>query len=72
MATQAITASLHFELLFESLFNRGRGLIFPCDEEGHVDVDRLTERGRSNYFFARSMLGREYATPRILRRAMVH
>lgn len=65
--TQAVAASLHFEILFESLFNGGRGLIFPCDEEGRVDMDALSERGRSNYFFARSMVGREYATPRVLR-----
>ena len=66
--TQAVAASLHFEILFESLFNGGRGLIFPCDERGHVDVDALSERGRNNYFFARTMLGREYATPRVVRR----
>jgi hypothetical protein len=60
--------SLHFEVWFESLFNGGRGLAFPCDEEGHVDIDALSERGRSNYFFARATLGRDYATPRVIRR----
>lgn len=64
--TQSITASLRFEIRFESLFNHGRGLVFPCDEGGRVDIDSLSERGRSNYFFARAMLGREYATPRVV------
>lgn len=56
----------HFEIWFESLFDNGRGLAFPCDQAGHVDIDALSERGRSNYFFARAMLGREYATPRVV------
>jgi len=55
-----------FEVRFQSLFNDGRGLVFPCDQAGRVDIDSLTERGRRNYFFARAMLGREYATPRIM------
>jgi hypothetical protein len=64
--TQATAASLDFEIRFESLFNEGRGLAFPCDEKGRVDIDALSERARSNYFFARAMMGKEYATPRIV------
>ena len=65
-ATHAAAPSSHFEIRFVSLFNQGRGLAFPCDEEGHVDVDTLSDRGRSNYFFARAMQGREYASPRVV------
>jgi len=67
--TQTPAPSSHFEIRFAMLANEGRGLVFPCDEEGHVDIDALSERGRNNYFFARAMLGREYATPRVLRPA---
>ena len=66
-ATQTVEQPSHFEVWFESLFNAGRGLAFPCDPAGHVDIDALSARGRNNYFFARAMLGREYATPRVLR-----
>lgn len=66
-ATQTFEQPSHFEVWFESLFNAGRGLAFPCDAAGQVDVDALSARGRNNYFFARAMLGREYATPRVLR-----
>ena len=41
------------------------GLAFPCNAEGHVDMDSLSERGRSNYLFARAMIGREFATPNV-------
>ena len=64
--TQAADPSLHFEVWFESLFNAGRRFVFPCDKAGQVDVDALSERSRNNYFFARAMMGREYATPRVV------
>jgi hypothetical protein len=67
MTNTSVARALHFEVWFESLFNSGRGLVFPCDEAGYVDINSLSERGRSNYFFARTMLGREFATPRVLR-----
>ncbi len=55
-----------FELRFDSLFNPGRGLAFPCDERGQVELDSLSERSRQNYFYARAVVGREYATPAVV------
>jgi len=52
-------------LRFASLFSEGRALAFPCDERGQVDLDALPERARGNYFFARALVGREYAVPRV-------
>jgi hypothetical protein len=54
-----------FELRFQSLIQVGRALAFPCDREGHVDLDRFSERARNNYLFARAMMGREYAWPEV-------
>ncbi len=54
-----------FELRFPSLFHPGRGLCFPCDREGHVDLDALSPRAMGNYLFARAMVGREYAHPAV-------
>ena len=59
-----------FELRFESLFNPGRGLAFPCDERGQVELDSLTERARSNYLYARAVVGREFATPAVVNGAL--
>lgn len=56
-----------FVLRFESLFDPGRGLAFPCDEHGEVVLDALSERARRNYFYARVVVGREYATPLVER-----
>ena len=52
-----------FELRFQSLFHEGRALVFPCDREGRVDLDSVSDRARNNYLFARAMVGREYAMP---------
>lgn len=60
--------AIGFELRFDSLFVEGRGLSFPCDAEGHVDLDALSERARSNYFYARAVVGREFGTPSVLPR----
>lgn len=54
-----------FELRFQSLFHEGRALAFPCDEAGHVDLDAMSERARDNYFFARTVIGRDFAMPAV-------
>ena len=51
------------ELRFESLFVGARGMAFPCDTKGRVDLDALSERARHNYFYARALMGREFAFP---------
>ena len=65
-------ASSQYQLRFQSLFNSGRGFAFPCDDHGRVDLDRMSERARNNYFYARAMVGRELATPEVQRAATVH
>ena len=55
-----------YELRFQSLFNEGRALTFPCDAQGHVQMDALSERARQNYLYARAVVGREYAVPAVL------
>jgi hypothetical protein len=52
-----------YQLRFRSLFQEGRGFAFPCDAKGHVDLDTLGDRSRKNYFYARSVIGREFTMP---------
>ncbi len=61
-----VPSASRFELRFESLFNPGRGLTFPCDQHGAVELDSLSERARKNYFYARAVVGREFATPAVV------
>jgi hypothetical protein len=55
----------HYELRFLSLFARGCGYAFPCDAEGHVLIDGLSDRSRSNYFYARVLVGNELSFPTV-------
>jgi hypothetical protein len=61
------SSSSQFQLCFRSLFQSGRGYAFPCDPTGRVDMDRLSEQARNNYFYARAMVGRETCVPAIER-----
>lgn len=54
-----------YQLRFESLFQQGRGMAFPCDGQGRVQLDDLSERARCNYLYARAVVGREFATPTV-------
>jgi hypothetical protein len=54
-----------YELRFQSLFHSGRSFSFPCDCEGHVDLNSLGDRARESYLYARAVVGRELATPAV-------
>jgi len=56
-----------YELRFRSLCNQRRGLTFPCDATGRVDLDALGETALKNYLYARAVLGHEYAYPQVVR-----
>jgi len=66
MSTLSSRGPTH-ELRFDSLHQPGRALAFPCDATGAVDLDGLSERARANYFLARTVIGRDFAHPRIRR-----
>jgi hypothetical protein len=54
-----------YELRFMGLSNGRRDYAFPCDKQGQVDIDRLTDRDRTNYFYARTVVGKELSAPTI-------
>jgi hypothetical protein len=59
-------AQASHEIRYEPLSGRGPHLCFPCDAQGCVQLDALSERARNNYLYARAVVGREYATPAVL------
>ncbi|ROZ62928.1 hypothetical protein [Ramlibacter sp. WS9] len=65
------STSSDFQLCFRSLFQSGRGFSFPCDPQGHVDLDQLSDKVRNNYLFARAMVGRDLAVPAV-EQAVLH
>jgi hypothetical protein len=55
-----------FELRFQSIVDSSCAFVFPCDPRGLVDMDRLSDRNRNNYLYARAMVGRELTPPAVL------
>jgi hypothetical protein len=52
-----------FELRFDALSHVGRGFAFPCDAQGNVDLDELDDGLRTNYLYAHTLIGRDFAAP---------
>jgi hypothetical protein len=55
-----------YEARFRSLLKEGGELAFPCDAQGKVNLDGLSNRARNNYFYARALIGREFAAPIVM------
>jgi len=58
-------AQAGYELCFRSLADARCACSFPCDADGHVDMDALGDRVRNAYLYARAVIGREFAMPRV-------
>lgn len=66
------TTSSQYQLRFRSLFDPGRGYVFPCDPKGLVNLDGLSDRARNNYLYARAVVGRELAVPDVVPALELH
>jgi hypothetical protein len=53
--------TLHFEPLAGGVSSLAWG--FPCDGEGQVDIDALSEQSRKRYLYARAVTGIQFAAP---------
>lgn len=61
----AVPAVSGYELCFHSLLATERGLSFPCDAAGRVDMDALTDKARDDYLYARTVVGRVFRPPSV-------
>ena len=55
--------AVRYELRFTDLATRRCEYAFPCQKNGLVDIDELTDRCRTDYFYARSMVRKKFAAP---------
>ena len=65
MSTSATSIESGYHLRFQPLSGSGRCYCSPCDASGHVDLDALGDRGRIDYLFARTVIGRELSRPAV-------
>jgi hypothetical protein len=61
-----VTEDCRFEVRFPSLNDAGQALAFPCDAQGRVDMDALSERSVADYLFARATVGHDYDRPLVV------
>jgi hypothetical protein len=60
-------AASFYELRFQHLFSAERCYAFPCDAQGRVDMDTLSDRMLNCYLYARALMGRDIAAPVVCR-----
>jgi hypothetical protein len=56
----------HFELRYHSMSPHRCGYAFPCDADGRVNIDDLSDQARENYLYARAMVGFDLQHPQIV------
>ena len=56
-----------FVLRFQPLREGHAPMTFPCDATGHVDLDTLGERAKLGYYFAHTLIGRDFTRPCVQR-----
>ena len=56
----------HWALQYPALRTEEGAYVFPCDERGNVPLDELGRRALFDYLFARCMVGRVFAQPRVV------
>lgn len=61
--TESRISAAAFELRYAAAGAGCTSYAFPCDAQGHVDLDALSPHDRTEYLFARAMAGREVAWP---------
>jgi hypothetical protein len=62
---------IEYEVRYVSLFDSGRAYAFPCDASGFVDLENLSQRARDSYLKVRERVGREFATPEVMRTTLL-
>lgn len=67
MTSSSTPSSPSYELRFQHLANPERCFAFPCDAQGRVDMDALSEQALNSYLFARALMGRDIAVPMVCR-----
>jgi hypothetical protein len=55
----------HYELRFHPRGGDGPVLSFPCDAQGHVALDELSEAALEEYLYARAVMGGEFEMPSV-------
>lgn len=60
------TAGSRYQLWFRPLPKSSSAVrAFGCDAAGHIDLDALSDAERGEYFFAKTLIGRDFERPAV-------
>ena len=65
MGTDSTLHDHRYRLHFASLRQPEEDYQFPCDADGHVDLDGLSRRSFNDYLFARALVGWVFGAPSV-------
>lgn len=65
IASTSVTDTALYELRFQSLFHTGRACSFPCDVNGEVCRDAMSERALLRLAEVEASVGIDFATPAV-------
>lgn len=69
LLSPAASTAATYELRYAPVCPSGRCVSVPCDAQGRVSLDALSERELANYLFARALVGRDLRAPEVVARA---
>ncbi len=55
-----------YALRFNDLHREGHGYSFPCDAQGNVDTEAMTEGMYRSYLYVLKRIGLDYATGQVI------
>jgi len=64
-ANAASQQERRYELCFRSFADPSFTFAFPCDADGRVDLDALSDEARHDYLYARTVIGRVFRPPAV-------
>ena len=55
-----------YQIRFQSLKDEGMALEFPCDVDGRVELEALSDRNPNDSLFAPAVVGCEFGRPAVV------
>lgn len=62
----AAHGAVAYALRYPCLCDPDRNLVFPCNEQGCVEMDNLSAAALDDYLYARVVVGHEYGNPDVV------
>ncbi|SCK32370.1 hypothetical protein VAR608DRAFT_2819 [Variovorax sp. HW608] len=68
MQSNQSSRTAHYQLRYQSLKRQEKVLAFPCDAQGRVEMNSLSDLARNDYLYARAVVDFEFARPTVVQR----